>query len=586
MTGMSMGIEERVPDFHRPAAARVATASAWVLAVVLAPAASVARAAAAAADVVFRIGAHTKLEDLHGKMLMPGLVDGHMHPLMGGAVLVRCNLQYERLTVAQMQAKIQVCLNQTKDREPDGWLVVANWFQEAMLPAGTVVTRATLDALHTRRPIFVLSSFGHTALANTRALALAHVTAKTPDPLGGKLIRDGSANPTGLFQDSAAGLVEAAIPQPSPADDIRAAEAALDAIRAQGIITFLDAAATPVTLAAFAGAEKAGELSARAHFAVLISPVEGRNQKAALALMQDMARRHDQGAIRPEPRMTVHNAKFFLDGVITAPALTGAMLAPYFTNQGTSARPHWAPGKSRGPDVYFPARELSGLLIAAAKVGFEPHMHADGDRAVREGLNAAEALRKPGCSARRIRAAIAHDEIVDPADFARFGRWDAVPVLSFQWEKPAPDTIDGEREYLGPRRFKYIEPTGILAAAGARSAYGSDWPVDALNEWFALKVGVSRTNSPDAGEQYAGRLSEDSGLARKQVLRAITMNASYELHQERQTGSLEVGKFADLIVLDRNFFTIPAEQIADIKVLQTVVGGRAVYSAAELPALN
>jgi predicted amidohydrolase YtcJ len=125
-----------------------------------------------------------------------------------------------------------------------------------------------------------------------------------------------------------------------------------------------------------------------------------------------------------------------------------------------------------------------------------------------------------------------------------------------------------------------MEPAAFLAAAGARIAYGSDWPVDPLNEWFALKVGVTRTNAPHVDPQYTGRLSADNGLTRKAVLRAITLNSSYELHQDDATGSIEVGKLADLIVLDRNFFTIPAEQIADIKVVQTIVGGRTVYDAA------
>ncbi len=525
------------------------------------------------------IGHSTQVVDLHGQMAMPGLVDGHLHPLDGGVVLLGCNLNYERLTVAQMQAKIQSCLDQTKGKEPDSWLMVSNWFQEAMVPAGTITSRATLDALHTRRPILVVSSFGHTGLANTRALELAEVSAKTPDPLGGVFARDASGNPTGLLQDAAIDAVQSRVPERTAAEDVKAAEAALEAMRAQGITTFLDAAATPKTLAAFAGAEKDGHLTARAHFAVMIRPPEGQDPKKAVAFLKSMAAQYDQGEVIPEPRMTVRNFKMFLDGVITAPALTGAELAPYFVNQGTAANPHWVPGKNRGPDVYFPAPVLREMMLAAAKAGFEPHMHADGDRAVHEALDGIEALRKQ-FSGHEIRAAIAHNEIVDPADFARYAPLDAIPVLSMQWEKPAPDTIDNARDYLGPARFKYMEPAGVLAAAGARIAYGSDWPVDQLNEWFALKVGVTRTNSAAAGPQYAGRLSEDPGLTRKQVLRAITMNSSYELHQDAKTGSLEVGKLADIIVLDRSFFDIPAEQIADIKVLTTIVGGRVVYQAA------
>jgi hypothetical protein len=194
-------------------------------------------------------------------------------------------------------------------------------------------------------------------------------------------------------------------------------------------------------------------------------------------------------------------------------------------------------------------------------------------------LDGIEAMRAkfPG---RDIRAAIAHDEIVDPRDFGRYKQLNVIPVLSFQWEKQASDTVDNARDYMGPARYKYMEPAAFLADAGARIAYGSDWPVDPLDEWFALKVGVTRTNSPASGPKYAGRrLSEDAGLSRAQVLRAITMNSSYELHQDQATGSLEVGKFADLIVLDRNVLKIPAEEIAEVKVLQTVVGGRVVYQA-------
>ena len=528
------------------------------------------------------IGKDTKVTDLQGRMLMPGLIDGHMHPLAGGTVLLKCNLNYERLTIAQMQAKVQQCLDQSKDQEPNGWLEVVNWFQEAMLPAGTVTNSAVLDSLHTRRPIFVLSSFGHTGLANSRALELAHVTASTPNPQGGRIAHDASGKPSGILEDAAYQLVEALVPPSTSAEDINASETALDALRAQGVTGFLDAAASSATLAAFAGAEKDGKLTLRAHFAVLVGPPEGKDPQKAVAYLQSMAKQYDQGPLVPEPHLSVHNVKLFLDGVITAPAQTGAMLSPYFVNQGTVTSPHWAPGKNRGPDVYFPASVLNALVIAAAKAGFEPHMHADGDRAVREALNAIEALRKAGFSGDNIRAAIAHDEIVDPADFSRYASLDAIPVLSLQWEKPAPDTVDGARDYLGPARFKYMEPAGVLAAAGTRIAYGSDWPVDPLDEWFALKVGVTRTNSPDAGKQYAGRLSEDSGLTRKQALRTMTINASYELHQDANVGSLEAGKLADFIVLDRNFFDVPAEQIANIKVLQTVVGGRVVYEAGEV----
>jgi hypothetical protein len=525
------------------------------------------------------IGGHTRQIDLHGRMLMPGLVDGHMHPLEGGASLLKCNLQYLQLTVEQMQGGIQKCLDETRSREPDGWLEVVEWFQEGMIPAGTQVTRAALDALKTQRPIIVVSSFGHTALVNSRAIRLAGIDAATQAPLGGKIWRDPNGNPTGLLEDAAQELVTKIVPAPTPQEDVRSAQAALEVMRKQGITTFLDAMALDRDLAAFAGVERAQGLTARAHFAILITPPDGKDPKKAVAAAAELARRYDEGNVRIAPSITARNVKLFLDGVISAPALTGAMLEPYFEPPGPGANAPWAPGKNRGPEVYFPAPVLRALVIAVAGAGLEPHMHADGDRAVHEGLDGIEAMRAqfPG---RDIRAAIAHDEIVDPRDFGRYKQLNVIPVLSFQWEKQASDTVDNARDYMGPARYKYMEPAAFLADAGARIAYGSDWPVDPLDEWFALKVGVTRTNSPASGPKYAGRrLSEDAGLSRAQVLRAITMNSSYELHQDEATGSLEVGKFADLIVLDRNVLKIPAEEIAEVKVLQTVVGGRVVYQA-------
>src|SRR5580658_663325 len=281
------------------------------------------------------VGARTAVIDLKGRMLMPGLVDGHMHPLQGGAALLKCNLNYVQLRIEEMQAKIQDCLDRTREREPDAWLTVVNWFQEGMLPAGTTATKAALDALKTKRPIFVESSFGHTGLANSRALELAGITAATQDPLGGKIGRDAAGNPSGILDDSAQDLVTRMLPKPTPGDDVKSAQAALDAMRKQGITTFLDAMAVPPTLAAFASLEQRRLLTARAHFALLITPPEGRDPEKATAEVTALARRYDQGAVKPAPSLTVRNVKLFLDGVITAPAFSGAMLEPYFISQGT-----------------------------------------------------------------------------------------------------------------------------------------------------------------------------------------------------------------------------------------------------------
>ncbi len=192
--------------------------------------------------------------------------------------------------------------------------------------------------------------------------------------------------------------------------------------------------------------------------------------------------------------------------MIAAPAFTGAMHDPCFVNSGTAEKPDWAPGPSRGPAVYFSADPLAMLLIGLGRAGIDPHMHADGDGAVHAGLEGIAALRK-ALPAADIRPAIAHDEIVVRQDFPRFKQLNAIPVLSMQWEKPAGDTL-GLTNYFGPARMKIIEPGGIpeCRKTGARVAFGSDWPVDKLDEWFALKVGVARTNAPDAPAEFKGRL--------------------------------------------------------------------------------
>jgi hypothetical protein len=508
---------------------------------------------------------------------MPGLIDGHMHPLEAGLKLRKCSLNYESLTVPQLQQRVQACLDKTKNQEPDGWMEVVSWFQESMRPAGVKTSRATLDALKTSRPIIVRSSFGHTVLANSRALALAKITKATPDPLGGKIWHDPDGNPSGLLEDAAFEVFDDLIPKPTPEENIAAAKEAQKAMLAQGVTSFLDAAAPPESMTAFTALQSSGELNLRAHFAPVINPPEASDPALAVSKVVAYRKQYDQGAFQAKPSITVRNAKLFLDGVIAAPALTGAMLEPYRKNVGSQQNPHWVDGQSRGPAVYFPPKPLAEILVGLGHAGIDPHMHADGDAAVRAALDAIEVMRKDLGEA-DIRPAIAHDEIVSPADFPRFQALRAMPVLSFQWEKPAGDTL-GLTNYFGPERMKIVEPAGLLKAAGARIVFGSDWPVDQLAEWFALKVGVTRTNAPDAGPQYQGKLGEDPGLSRDAVLRAATIDAAHELHEDDVTGSLEVGKFADLIILDRDPLKISAEDIANVRVLETVVGGLTVYQS-------
>ena len=525
------------------------------------------------------VGPKTRRIDLADRMLMPGLIDGHMHPRSGGMRLLTCDLNYRRVTVPEFQAAIQACVDQDSKAGPDDWLKVNSWFEQNMEPAGLVLTHAALDAVRTTRPIGVNSSFGHSELVNRRGLELGHITRDTPDPKDGIIARDASGEPTGLLEDAAQNLVDRLMPEPTPAQNLQAVRSALAAMRAQGITTFLDASTDAGALTAFARAQRAGELTARGHFAVLIDSIKNYDADRAVAAVLAQRKHFDQGGITAQPTLSVDTAKLFLDGVYSAPAYTSYLLQPYFEPGENPEHPDWEPGDNHGPPLYFTQRQLDATLIALAAAGLNPHMHADGDGAVREGLNAVAAMRAVHPSD-DIRPALAHSEIIDPADFPRFAALNALPVLSFQWEKPAADLNAEAGQYLGAVRYALIEPAGLLKPYGARLVFGSDWPVDRLDEWLAMQVAVTRMAVGEDAARFPGRLGIDPGLSVADAVRAMTLNAAYSLRQDALTGSLETGKFADLIVLDQNLLRIAPDEIARTKVLLTMVGGRIVHQAA------
>ncbi|WP_437995811.1 amidohydrolase [Sorangium sp. So ce185] len=528
------------------------------------------------------VGPRTEVVDLKGRMLMPGLVDGHLHVMSGGAQRLMCSLEYKTHTIAQLQQKIQACLDSEPAKGPDQWLEVTSWDRQGTVSVDADPTRAALDALKTQRPILVHSTDHHSALTNARGMALAGITAKTPDPVGGKIGRDAGGQPTGIFEDAGIALVSAAMPPPTPEDDVRSAKAALDAIRRQGVTTFMDAWSDERALRAFTAVQRGGELTARALFAIMLDPDEvAKGPEKAIAAVKALASSYDQPAAAPAPSVGARHIKVMLDGVLQAPAQTAAMLAPYHVNVGTDGAPQWVPGKHSG-DVYYPPDTLKSLILAAVEAGLDPHVHAIGDRAVRQTLDAYEAVRArlPGND---VRPAIAHCETVDPADFGRFKALGVIPVMSFQWAQEAPYSVDAMKHQLGPERYARLEPEGSLHNAGARIAYGSDWPIDPFAEFLALKIGVTRKGDPthpaSFGPSYAGRLNDDPLLPRNVALRAITMNSAYQLRLEKVVGSIEPGKFADMIVLDQNFLQIPEDDLGKIQVLMTMVGGKIVYTA-------
>lgn len=519
-------------------------------------------------------GADVRVIDLNGRMLMPGLVDGHLHPIGGGAMLRSCNLEYQPLTEAEFLGRIQTCLDQDQNAGPDGFLRVVGWYRQYMLPQGTDATRDTLDKLRTRRPIIVVNRDGHSQLVNSRALGMAGIDDRTPNPPGGSITRDSKGRATGILEDGAAALVARLLPPPSADESQRNAEAAMQALSAAGVTSMLDAMASEDSLKTYNALQKSGKLTVRTHVAVMTDAAEVKEAGPLVAEIVRLRDRYDQREVGLVPGVRVHTAKLVMDGVIQAPAQTAGLVAPYWVPMHTNGREVWQPGTRRGP-IYIRQDILDQTVAGLAGNGIDPHIHAIGDNAVKLSLDAI-AKARAGTS-REFRPAIAHAELVEPVDYARFRQLDVAAVMSYQWSIPGPNSVIGAKNPLGPARFERMEPFDKLYGNGARVVYGSDWPVDRLNYWLALKGGITRAGDQDIPQQFKGRLNDAPGLSRRAALRSITIEGAWALHQEKETGSIEVGKLADLIVLDRNFLTVPEATLAENKVLLTMVGGKIVH---------
>jgi predicted amidohydrolase YtcJ len=543
------------------------------------------------AEMLAYVGANTRIVDLGGRMLMPGFVDAHLHALAAGRALLQCDLAYAPLSHAQLQAALQACLDSSADKEPDAWLEAVNWDRQTTASLSGDPTKAVLDALNTKRPIAVTSSDFHTVLANSRALALAGISAATSDPAGGKFLRAADGSPTGICEDGASFVLKGAIPPDSDEDLMKQGRAALAAMRAQGVTSFMDAAAGEVQGKVFKALQKSGELTARTSLALQVSVDEAAaSPTKAAAAAKALAAGIDQGGLQVTPGVNARVVKLFLDGVVNAPADTGALLTPYLANAGSDEAPRWVPGSTLG-SLYFAPDVLNPLLLALADAGLDVHMHATGERAVREALDAVQGVRS-GRAGADFRPAIAHDETVAVADYPRFAALDTMATMSFQWAQRAPYSIGETEQHLGPDRFARMEPFGSLRRAGARVVYGSDWPIDAYDIFLALKAGVTRAGDPtnphspaSLAPVFEGPINADPALSRLDTLRAITLNSAYQLRQEQQLGSIQPGKLADLIVLERNFMTVPDEELARNRVPMTMVGGKVVMATGDMAGL-
>jgi predicted amidohydrolase YtcJ len=490
------------------------------------------------ADVQALVGPQTEVIDAGGATVMPGIHDGHAHPFSGGRLLTAPTLNYAILDIDQFVNRIRRLLAKSADREPDGWLAVSLWDATGM---DVLPTKVDLDGLATQRPILVTSLDGHIALANSRALALAGIDSSTSDPAGGEIRRGPGKEPTGILLDNAIGLVSRLIPVPTPEEDADALAAGYELMAERGVTSCLHASVSERELAALAVLADAGPLPLRPHLALRVDAAEAADPAAMLARVEGLR------ATYARPQIAIDNLKMFFDGVIEFPTQTAALLKPYRVNKGTEDDPDWVRSNDRGPTYWPPAVADAAISAADAANGRSDHRHT-----------------------------IAHLELVDPADFPRFAELGVLASMQMQWAERDSYTVDRLRDYLGPKRYRNVYPSGSLRKAGALLCGGSDWPVDPLLPLRQIEMAVNRT----ADEVYAGGskpLFSGQGIGLGASLAMHTRNSAYQLHQESFSGRLVPGLAADLIVADADILKLPLKKVSKAASRLTMVGGRVVH---------
>ena len=499
------------------------------------------------ADLLQRVDRQARVVSMPGTMVLPGFIDSHVHPVTGGVELGQCDLN-EQGSLDGIESTISRCASE----DSGAWLVGGGWdltlFEDAHPKA------AQLDALVPERPAYLSAADNHSAWVNTAALQVAGIDADTPDPPGGRIERDASGVPTGTLRESAMALVEQHLPETTDAQRRQGLRRALAMAHGFGITSVQEANATPEILAAYVDLAEQGALTARVVVAQHIDPEQGPEQLDALAALRD--------GITVDPAwLRATSIKIFADGVIESG--TAALLEPY---EGS---------ESRGELRMSPER-LVALVEAADRIGFDIHIHAIGDRGIRVSLDAFEAAIDHN-PARDRRHMLAHVQLIDPTDLPRFATLGVIANVQALWAYPDPYITEMTEPVLGPERSRWLYPFRSLFASGALVVGGSDWSVSSMNPLRAIEVATTRHAIGGTGPAWIPQESVEL----EPMLAANTVAGAYANRREAIVGTLEVGKRADLVVLERNLLETPKSEIHAVGVQATLVEGRVVHGALE-----
>jgi predicted amidohydrolase YtcJ len=493
------------------------------------------------AEMRLLAGPGTKLVDLGGSLVLPGFIDSHAHFLAGGFALKTVELR-DAASRGDFVARIAA---KARELGPGRWVLTGDWDHQSFDPV-ELPRRDWIDAVTPDNPVFVNRFDGHMALANSRALALAGITGDTPVPRGGEIEKDPSTGePTGILKDTAMDLVYAKVPEPSFDEKLAAAEGAVRHAAANGV-TSVHEMADAASFEVFQELLRRGRLATRVHLYVPITEV---GTVAALRVKSPFG----------GPYLKLAGLKGFMDGSLGSG--TAYFFEPYTDEPGTS-------GLLNGH--MFPEGIMEKRILEADRAGLQLAIHAIGDRANSMLLDMVEkAVRENGPRDRRWR--VEHAQHLRAADIARFGKLGLVAAV-----QPYHAIDDGRwaETKIGPERIKTTYAFESLRKAGAVLAFGSDWTVGPMSPILGIYAAVTRRTLDGANP---GGWVPGEKVSVEEAVRAYTVNGAWAEFAEASKGTIETGKLADLVVLDRDIFAIPPEGIGEARVRLTVFDGRIVF---------
>jgi predicted amidohydrolase YtcJ len=488
----------------------------------------------------------TRTVNAGGRLVLPGFQDTHIHLQDSGTGFsTSVNLEEAR-TIEQLQQTLRAFAKETNEL----WVHGTGWYSGIF--GAHNLDRAALDAAVPDRPLFIYASDGHNAAINSKACEMIGLDASVADPAGGSFVRDAAGVPTGLIYEDAIDWVRARMPKKALDAYAAGVRYGQKLCNTHGITGVLDAMVWERHMKVYRALEEAGELSVRLRATAKVFPTE--SVKDAVGRLEALRRDYRSDNIG------VHSAKFFLDGVIEN--RTAAMIEDYADAQGGNA------------PIMFDEDHLKDLFIAFDAARFQLHVHVIGDRATRVALDRIEAAREVNGAWPSLHQ-LAHVQVIHPDDIPRLRDLGVVTNMQPLWARCEPSVTDVALPFIGEARGRWMYPWRSIVDSGAPYAVSSDWGVSTLNPFPIMQTAVTR-QPPRMRKDYP-IFQEQERMTVEQVVRGYTTLAAAAAWRSDETGSLTLGKHADVIILDRDVFTVDPYEIGDTQVDLTLLGGREVH---------